>query len=224
MSKEVSILTIVTPMGASTAFAQRSKFHSRGMPMCYVENTGAAFNNCGSRVVRNLNGIFGGDGGRSMDYSGGWDKPPKVLEVSEVDLHNLKAEFLSSVLTKIGDRFAWYMLPASYQTKKAQDPRTGPYTLLGFLKELGAVQVDSRPNRNHGPYNMNLWVWAPRENKTAIEKYAVVDHQKPNNTLTGSPQYKPVFITEEPTAKAAPAVAGKKPYRDANGKFAKRPK
>jgi hypothetical protein len=113
-----------------------------------VEDSGIAFNNCGSRTGNFCAGYF---------PSG-----------SDAQLQLYKARFLEAYLNTIGKQYTLYILPATYQIRDSWPSRQ---SVCGFLKTLGMIEVDSRPNKNHGPANMHLHVWCPQDNMKEIEKY-----------------------------------------------------
>lgn len=70
-------------------------------------------------------------------------------------------EFCAAALyTHLRGVLTYYGITASYQQKE------GPDSLLNFLKELGLREVHKSPNRNHGPHDMHLMVWDPKDKDT----------------------------------------------------------
>lgn len=77
-------------------------------------------------------------------------------------------EFCAAALyTHLKGVLTYYGIAASYQLKEGID------SLLNFLKELGLREVHKSPNRNHGPHDMHLMVWDPKntDTKVGFEKY-----------------------------------------------------
>jgi hypothetical protein len=77
--------------------------------------------------------------------------------------------FVHKLYYLISEGTSYYMIAASYQLT----PCPQGYTrTMDVLKNLGAHEVDVRPNRNHGPSNLHLFVWDPLYRKeSGWDKY-----------------------------------------------------
>lgn len=77
--------------------------------------------------------------------------------------------FVHKLYPLVSEGQSYYMIAASFQLK----PLTQGYCrIIDVLKNLGAYEVDVRPNRNHGPENLHLFVWDPLYRKeSGWDKY-----------------------------------------------------
>lgn len=77
--------------------------------------------------------------------------------------------FVHKLFGLIDERQSYYMIAASHQLSHihSKDVR-----VMDVLISLGAKEVDVRPNRNHGPSNLHLFVWDPLYRKeSGWDKY-----------------------------------------------------
>lgn len=78
-----------------------------------------------------------------------------------------KQNFVAFFLNTKGEYLTWYYILAGYQLKATIDK----YEVALLFEELGAEELDARPNRLHGPEDMHLKVWSPLNNTEKIEKF-----------------------------------------------------
>lgn len=69
----------------------------------------------------------------------------------------------------------YYFIASTYQIDEASATSFG--NAYSVLVALGAKEVDSSPNRNHGPNNMHLHVWSPTRTDGRWKKYLDIDRQ-----------------------------------------------
>lgn len=86
-----------------------------------------------------------------------------------------KQSFVWRLYRTVNFSQTYYMIAATYQLEaKAPPYYTEPLQFgntITLLRELGAREVDASPNRNHGPNNMHLHVWAPNRTDEGWSKY-----------------------------------------------------
>lgn len=86
-----------------------------------------------------------------------------------------KEEFLHCWVSNLGDSPTYYFIASTFQLKANLGVAN---TVLEFLiTELGAVQIDSSPNRYHGPNQMVLYrLCLHPDVNTAVAKFVAMDH------------------------------------------------
>jgi hypothetical protein len=70
----------------------------------------------------------------------------------------------------------YYFIAATYQIT---DAKAAPFgNAYSVLVALGAKEVDSSPNRNHGPNDMHLHVWSPTRTDDRWTKYLDIERSR----------------------------------------------
>lgn len=103
-----------------------------------------AFKCCGSQTLHTLGSMF----------------------ADEHERQELTALFLR---TK-GDYLSWYFIASTSQVNNYNTPMH----VLGWLRELGAEEIDRRPNKYHAPNDMHLFVLTLEDNKN-LEKFVTLN-------------------------------------------------
>lgn len=70
----------------------------------------------------------------------------------------------------------YYFVAATYQINDSEDVEYG--NAYSALVALGAKEVDSSPNRNHGPNDMHLHVWSPTHTDDRWTKYLDIERSR----------------------------------------------
>lgn len=99
-----------------------------------------------------------------------------------------RQDFVAALCLICLSHTTYYFIAADYQLPG----KPNASSFLELLIELGAKEIDVRPNRNHGPNSMHLFAWDGVLRTTAWEKYLYLSSAIPpdyKNNLPGRPAY-----------------------------------
>jgi hypothetical protein len=145
-----------------------------GVPVLKIGKAGGdngaygAFTCCGARVASNLSGVFGSASRIPIYKKVSYEIESYVEPPNKQELWEMKASLAAAILNRSHSTHQLYMIASTAQMNSFKNSK---YHVLNFLLELGAEEIDARPNRYHTPNKLHMLVLCYEDQKAKWDKY-----------------------------------------------------